>query len=142
MSGSGLVVRDSVGRVLVSKSVLHDGVGSAFEAEALSCQEAIKLGLGMNRQRIIFEGYSLTIIKKCVSQKEDLSVLSAYIKNIKRSLVLFPDFAFQQVYRSANIVANIIVVESLKRKEVVYLEREVPHYAVRTLEKDWLRNPD
>lgn len=78
----------------------------------------------------------------CCSQKIDLSILSAHIKNIKRNLVHFPTFSFQHVFKLANNLANNIAVGSLKRKEVVHQERAVPHYVVRTLEMDWLRYPD
>ncbi|MBA0697647.1 hypothetical protein Goari_021180, partial [Gossypium aridum] len=44
-SGSGIVVKNALGKVLVSRSILHVDVGTIFTAEALACLLAIQTGL-------------------------------------------------------------------------------------------------
>lgn len=52
-SGSGIVARDSRGKVVVSKVVLHKHVNSSFAADALACLEAIKMGQDLGFEEAI-----------------------------------------------------------------------------------------
>lgn len=58
---------------------VHEGVGSTFEAEALACNEIVRMGLAKQVQRVIFEGNCSTVIKKCSSNDLDKYVLCAHI---------------------------------------------------------------
>ncbi|KAA3468576.1 reverse transcriptase [Gossypium australe] len=49
-SASGVVVRDSKGRVLISSATIHKGVASAFAAEVVACHQATQIALEMNRE--------------------------------------------------------------------------------------------
>ncbi|KAA3455702.1 reverse transcriptase [Gossypium australe] len=64
ISASGVVVRDSRGNVITSSAVIHRGVQSAFEAEALACRRATQVALDMEKECSIIEGDSLSVIKK------------------------------------------------------------------------------
>ncbi|MBA0601157.1 hypothetical protein Gorai_004343, partial [Gossypium raimondii] len=44
-SGSGIIVKNALGKVLVSRSILHVDVGTIFAAEALACSWAIQTSL-------------------------------------------------------------------------------------------------
>ncbi|PPD69772.1 hypothetical protein GOBAR_DD33348 [Gossypium barbadense] len=70
-SASGIVARDSEGKVLLSCSEIHNDVLSAFAAKVIACWKAIQVGIEKGWQSLIFEGDSLAIIKKC-STKETL----------------------------------------------------------------------
>lgn len=59
-SCSRIVVRDSNCQVLASRSFLHNHVGSAFIAKALSCKEAIRVCVDLKVESVTVEGDSLT----------------------------------------------------------------------------------
>ncbi|MBA0753176.1 hypothetical protein Gogos_021948, partial [Gossypium gossypioides] len=54
----------------------------------------------------------------------------------------FKSIKFQHVHRTANTLADIIATESLKQRGGFYLEGAAPRYAVKTLEDEWVREPD
>ncbi|KAA3476902.1 reverse transcriptase [Gossypium australe] len=80
--GIGVVVRDSNCSVLLTSTELHKGVASAFVAEALACRRATQIALDMNREEVIIEGDSLSIIKKCNNRDFDKSQVGSYIHDI------------------------------------------------------------
>lgn len=55
-AGLGVLIRDSHGQVLVSKSTVHMAVPNVFTAEALVAVKGIKLGLDLVLQKIVIEG--------------------------------------------------------------------------------------
>ncbi|MFQ6655521.1 hypothetical protein Gotur_026040 [Gossypium turneri] len=63
-SGSGIVARNAMGEVLVSRSILHDDIGFVFAAKALVFSWAVQTGVEMGLLEDIIEGDSLSIIKK------------------------------------------------------------------------------
>ncbi|MBA0725167.1 hypothetical protein Golax_021772 [Gossypium laxum] len=81
--GSGVVVRDGMGKVIVSKVIIHENAGSAFAAKAHSCLEAVKMGLNLKDRKIHIEGDSLSAIKKCISDSSDKSEICSIIQYIK-----------------------------------------------------------
>ncbi|MFQ6636745.1 hypothetical protein Gotur_012684 [Gossypium turneri] len=64
---AGIVARDNKGKVLLSCSKNYQQVTSAFAAEALACRKVTKIGIERKWEKIIIEGDSLSIIKKCKS---------------------------------------------------------------------------
>ncbi|MBA0813080.1 hypothetical protein Gohar_026962 [Gossypium harknessii] len=79
----GVVVRDGMGKVIVSKVIIHENAGSAFAAKAHSCLEAVKMGLNLKDRKIHIEGDSLLAIKKCISDSSDKSEICSIIQYIK-----------------------------------------------------------
>ncbi|KAA3461736.1 reverse transcriptase [Gossypium australe] len=65
VSASGVVVRNSSGRILISSTKVHRGILSGFAAEAVACRHATQVALGINAEEIIIEGDALSVIKKC-----------------------------------------------------------------------------
>ncbi|MBA0736547.1 hypothetical protein Gogos_010089, partial [Gossypium gossypioides] len=141
-SASGILVRDAEGRVLLSCSEIHNDITSAFAAEAIACWKAVQIGVEKGWQSIIFEGDSLAIIKKCNTKGQDLSMVGTYIHDIQQKISGSNNISFQHTPRSANNLAHIIATETLKRKEEIYLEMEVPEYAEEQRRYDWMREPD
>ncbi|KAA3460000.1 reverse transcriptase [Gossypium australe] len=139
---SGVVARDNTRSVLVSKSRVHEKVGSAFVAEALACREAIQLGIDMQEKNIIIEGDSLTVIKKCRQDSVDRSQIGSYIFDIHQKKSVFSRLSFDFIPRSGNILAHLIAKDSLKNRRELYLEREVPSCAKAQARNDSIREPD
>ncbi|MBA0648913.1 hypothetical protein Goklo_016546 [Gossypium klotzschianum] len=114
---SGIVARNTKGIVLLSCLEIHKEVASTFAAEALACRKAVQIGIEMQWPKIIIEGDSLAIIKKCqLKVKTD--------------------------HKSANGLAHILATDSLKKSEEFYLLKNVPRYAEKQKKADWMREPD
>ncbi|MBA0608657.1 hypothetical protein Godav_020849, partial [Gossypium davidsonii] len=111
-SCSRIMVRDSNGGVLGSKTVLNRNVPSAFAAEALACAQVVQMGLEIYLSTVEVEGDSLSICW------------------------------FKHTPRMANMVAHAVATEGLKRGEHIYLRRGVLEYVAVSLENDrrWIRS--
>ncbi|KAH1082866.1 hypothetical protein J1N35_022627 [Gossypium stocksii] len=141
-STSGIVARNEDREVLLTCSEIHYGVSSAFAAEAIACRNAVQIGVEQGWPKIIIEGDSLSIIKKCISKNQDRSSIEAYIYDIKQILNRSKNFMFHHTPRSANAFAHLVATETLKRKEETYLVMSVPGYAENQRRIDWRREPD
>ncbi|XP_040951495.1 uncharacterized protein [Gossypium hirsutum] len=135
-SASGIVARNANGEVLAFNSGLHTAVGTAFDAEALPCFEAVLTGIELGLTDVIVEGDSRSIITKCNTGSVDKSQISAHIRNIQKENKSFRSLVFHFVSRSANQLAHNIAMMSLKKKETIYLMGGVPRYAQRRLEME------
>ncbi|KAA3462679.1 reverse transcriptase [Gossypium australe] len=93
-SASGIVARNSEGKVLVSSTSFHKMVDSAFAAEAIACREAVQIGINMQKEEIFVEGDSLTVIKKCRNSVADKSQIGAYINDIHQMKTIFKKLRF------------------------------------------------
>ncbi|MBA0556224.1 hypothetical protein Golob_026341 [Gossypium lobatum] len=91
-------------------------MGSAFAGEALTCLEAVKMGLVLRLTKVIIEGDSLSVITKCNSSHTDKSEVSSYI--------------------------HALATECVREGEGFYLIGSVPDSTATTLSDDWLREPD
>ncbi|KAA3454812.1 reverse transcriptase [Gossypium australe] len=141
-SASGVVARNSEGKVLVSGTSLHEMVDSAFAAEAIACREAVQMGINMQKEEIWVEGDSLTVIKKCKNPGADRSQIGAYIKDIHQMQAVFKSIRFYFIPRTANNLAHTLATEALKRKEECYLIGGVPYFAESHMRDRSLREPD
>ncbi|MBA0678037.1 hypothetical protein Goari_019403, partial [Gossypium aridum] len=81
-SCSRIVIRDSNGGVLGSKTVLNRNVTSAFAAEALACAQVVQMGLEIYLSTVEVEGDSLSVINKSQSNGLDKSEICESIKDI------------------------------------------------------------
>ncbi|KAA3468585.1 reverse transcriptase [Gossypium australe] len=141
-SASGVVVRDSRGRVLISSATIHKGVASAFTAEAVACRQATQIALEMNREVTIIEGDSLSVIKKCKNTTQDKSQIGPFILDIHRMKLKGKSLKFEYISRSANNLAHLIATETLRRKQEIYLISRVPDYAAEQARNEIVREPD
>ncbi|KAA3474020.1 reverse transcriptase [Gossypium australe] len=142
ISTSGVVVRDNEGSVLLSWSKIHKGVHSAFEAEAMACREAVQIGVEHGWPKIIIEGDSLTVIKKCQNQDRDRSMLGAFIQDIQMMVSSSRKFVFKHVPRLANILAHSIATQALKRSGGAYQGRSGLEQTEYQRLRGTLREPD
>ncbi|KAG8496387.1 hypothetical protein CXB51_007614 [Gossypium anomalum] len=137
-SASGLVVRDVVGNILASKSVLHSDVESPFAAEAHAGFQATKLGIDMGLQVLEIVGDSRSVIIKCQSTEQDRSMIGAIIRDIQSTKNHFQDLRFRFIPKTGNYFAHFIAKEALKRGEGQYLEGDIPSSVRIAMEKERL----
>ncbi|MBA0568906.1 hypothetical protein Golob_006372, partial [Gossypium lobatum] len=121
---SGIVVRNVEGIVLLSCSKTHKDVASILAAEVLACRDL------------------LGIIKKCQLKSQDRSQVGAYIHDIQQITDGFNNIVFKYTPRSANGLAHILATKYLKNCEEFYLLKNVPGYAEKQKNADWMREPD
>ncbi|XP_052481172.1 uncharacterized protein LOC128035466 [Gossypium raimondii] len=135
------LARDAAGKVLISKTV-HTEARSAFAAEALTCLMAIQAGVEMGLRVVTIEGNSMSVIKKCQTDLVDKSEIGAYIRDVQTKKNRFWSIIFIHAHRSANQLAYILAMETLKNREQAYLVGSVPVYALQRMEIEWAKEPN
>ncbi|KAL4388674.1 hypothetical protein GQ457_09G011460 [Hibiscus cannabinus] len=83
ISWSGVIIRDEHGQVLGACRHKASRIQSPFAAEAMALVHAISLASDLGFFSVIFEGDSLSIIKKMNSVVQDFSIISALIWEAK-----------------------------------------------------------
>ncbi|XP_040934791.1 uncharacterized protein [Gossypium hirsutum] len=141
-SMASLVVRDQMGVILATKTVLNSNVSTSFAAEAYAGLHSINLGLSMGIHSVTVKGDSRTIIKKCQTSMQDKSVIGAIISDIQKKSEFFQEIRFQFINRIENILAHKIAEEVLRRGEETHLEGEALHHIYVCSEGRWSRLPD
>ncbi|MBA0699160.1 hypothetical protein Goari_000818, partial [Gossypium aridum] len=58
-------------------------IPTVFATEALACLQAIRSGLDIGLQEVIFEGDALTVVKKLLNNSRNRSTIRAYIEDAK-----------------------------------------------------------
>ncbi|KAA3465749.1 reverse transcriptase [Gossypium australe] len=142
ISADRVVVRDSSGNILLSSADIHKGVHTTFAAEALAYRRATQIALNMKEEDMIIEGDSLTVIKKCQSTVQDKSQINTYIYDIRSMKSSMRSLTYVFTLRSANRLAHVLPVESLRREEGFYLLHRVPDFAEGQARRDSEREPD
>lgn len=138
----GVVARDKEGSVLLSCTEVHQRVPSAFGAEAIACRKALQIGVNMQWEKVIIEGDSLSIIRKCKTKSPDKSLISAYLHDIHQLLLKFKECRFEHIPRLANNLAHILANEALKSSRGAYLIGRVPEAAEIQAETERAKEPD
>ncbi|MBA0878864.1 hypothetical protein Goshw_026153 [Gossypium schwendimanii] len=126
-SCTGLMFRDRLGRVIGSHLVLTAHVPSAFTAEALACLHAVRLAVDLDLQEVIFEGDSLTVIRKACSPLHDISTIRAYIQVVKA--MTFRRCLFVHIPRKSNSFAHLLATTGLCGGVCSSLGRVIPNFA-------------
>lgn len=119
----GVIARDDSGSILLERLVLQNHVASAFTAEALACQLTVRIGLENRWRRVIVEGDSLSIVRKCQFPGSDNSLIAPLIINIKIMGKNFQEITFTFVPRSSNERAHNLANLKLKEWKQIYLAR-------------------
>ncbi|MBA0669806.1 hypothetical protein Goklo_007383 [Gossypium klotzschianum] len=96
----------------------------------------------MKWRKIIIEGDSLSIIKKCRSNTPDKSQVCAYISDIHKLQSRFQECRFEHVLRVVNSLAHTIAKATLRDKRIIYLVEGVPEYAEDQRERDREGEPE
>ena len=138
----GVVARDKEGLVLLSCTEVHQRVSSAFGAEAIACRKALQIGVNMQWEKVIIEGDSLSIIRKCKTKSPDKSLISAYLHDIHQLLLKFKECRFEHIPRLVNNLAHILASEALKSSRGAYLIGRVPEAAEIQAETERAKEPD
>jgi hypothetical protein len=105
--GWGFVARDSDGRVRGSGAGYIEHVGSALQAEAVACGEAMQAANDWGMGHVQFESDSLNLVNALNSSDRDLAPEGIIFRNIKS--FLRPNFISVEVRfapRSCNKVAH------------------------------------
>ncbi|KAK9035354.1 hypothetical protein V6N11_077396 [Hibiscus sabdariffa] len=122
----GVVCRDSEGLILAACCYPHSYVADQFQAEALVCLVAFRFARDLGFAKVLFEGDSLTIIKKCSSEANDVSLISPVIADIKEVAKSFQHVSFTFAYRKANAVAHTLAHEGNAFSSPTYWIEDAP----------------
>lgn len=129
-SCSGIIIRNNMGNVLFTKTVLHDSISSSFATETMVCFQAILLRIQVGLQHVKIEGDYLTVIRNLVENRGERSILGVYLHNIRASGENFQSCIFQHAKKYMNGVAHKLAIEGIRRREESYLVGTVSAYAL------------
>ncbi|KAL4347479.1 hypothetical protein GQ457_17G008030 [Hibiscus cannabinus] len=134
-SVSGVVCRDSEGLILAACCYPHSYVTDPFQAEALACLVAIGFTRDLGFAKVLLEGDSLTIIKNCSSEANDISLISPMIADIKEVAKSFQQISFTFAYREANVAAHTLAHEGKAFSSPIYWIEDAPPRTLLAAEK-------
>ncbi|KAK8638494.1 hypothetical protein V6N13_136915 [Hibiscus sabdariffa] len=135
-SVSEVVCRDSEGFILAACCYPHLYVTNPFQAEALACLVAIGFARDLGFAKVLLEGDSLTIIKKCSSETNDVSLISPVIVDIKEVVKSFQHISFTFAFRKANVAAHTLTHEGKAFSSPIYWIEDVPPRTLLVAEKE------
>lgn len=138
----GVIGRNAMGRVLVSKSKAISNVASSFAVEAYACKEAVELGLYLSLPKVIIEGDALSIIKKYNNLCLDRSEIGPILQDVRKKKEEFQEISSKHISRSRNLIAHLLASECLKKGEEVYMLNAVPAFVQTTVTDESVREPD
>ncbi|KAL5779613.1 hypothetical protein ACOSQ2_010350 [Xanthoceras sorbifolium] len=104
--GFGVVIRDYMGKVLVSYTSLLLGLFSSDIGEALAILRGLRLAIDMGLSTVCVESDAASVVKQLSSRVTSCSDIGLILDDILSLVVNFADLSFSSVRRSANIVAH------------------------------------
>jgi len=105
-AGIGMVIRDHMGRILLSAWKKVHSVGSAEEVEALACKEGLSLAAEWCPGPTILESDCASVVRYLARPEEQRSESYFVIKETMRSACNFPKVVFRHIGRACNKVAH------------------------------------
>ncbi|KAK8656319.1 hypothetical protein V6N13_098273 [Hibiscus sabdariffa] len=108
----------------------------APNAEVLACLVAVNFARDLGFTRVVIEGDSLTVIKKCQSENIDASLISPLIVDIKEVSKVFVSVSYGFVHREANGAAHVLAQEGKMYSSPMYWMEETPPNTTLAADKD------
>ncbi|KAK8558624.1 hypothetical protein V6N12_041925 [Hibiscus sabdariffa] len=109
---------------------------SVSGAEVLACLVAVNFARDLGFTRVVIEGDSLTVIKKCQSENIDASLISPLIVDIKEVSKVFVSVSYGFVHREANGAAHVLAQEGKMYSSPMYWMEETPPNTTLAADKD------
>ncbi|KAK8717719.1 hypothetical protein V6N13_044977 [Hibiscus sabdariffa] len=92
----------------------------AFQAKALACLVAVNFARDLGFTRVVIEGDSLTVIKKCQLKNIDASLISPLIADIKEVSKFFVSVSYGFVHRETNDAVHLLAQEGKMYSSPMY----------------------
>lgn len=135
-SCSRIVIRDQCGAIFGFQTVSNEHIPMTFAAEALSCFHAVCLGACLGLRDLIFEGDSLTVIRKLSSPDGDASTLGPYLMDIFSMAKQIPQCRFVHVPEEGNSVVHVLAMDGLAIEGRQFQHGDVPNFACQAMDLD------
>ncbi|KAE8722634.1 hypothetical protein F3Y22_tig00013808pilonHSYRG00042 [Hibiscus syriacus] len=136
---SGVIVLDFSGYIMASCTVPHSYVKDDFVAKALLCLQVVTFARELDFTRVIFEGDTLTIIKKLLCPTVDGSLITPIICDIKEYSKAFASMVYSFIGREANRDAHVLARDGQMLRSTRYWIEEAPPNATLTTVEDKAR---
>lgn len=135
---SGVLARNEIGRIMGAGIFPHSMVADPFVAEARACDCAVRLALDLGFRCVVFEGDSLTVIRKLCRGEEDRSLLAPIIGDIRAALGVFMTASFRHVFREANGASHTLSHSARQLSEPLIWIEEAPEVVDQVVQSDWV----
>ncbi|KAH7548552.1 hypothetical protein JRO89_XS14G0163100 [Xanthoceras sorbifolium] len=116
--GFGVVFRDSTGKVLVSYTSLLLGLFSPNIGEALAILRGLHLAFDLGFSTVCVESDAASVVKQLSSRAISCSDIGLILDDILDLVVVFSNFSFSSIGRSANKVAHGLAKFALSHQSV------------------------
>ena len=103
---SGAVIRDHLGRVLLSSCSVNKKCATVEEVEAKACYEGIKQATEWIKKPTIIESDCLCLVEALKTPMDNKSRYSNIVKEIKHATRMIPDVRFSKIGRECNRVSH------------------------------------
>ncbi|GMJ07053.1 hypothetical protein HRI_004374500 [Hibiscus trionum] len=107
-SVSGVVGRNTDGKIMAACSIKHPSVADPFAAEAHACLVTIRFLKDLGFRRATVEGDSRTVIRKLNQTTHDRSLIGPIIHDIKEESKGFDFIEFRFTHQEANGAAHLM----------------------------------
>lgn len=135
-AGTGIVIRDHVGDVLLTSWNVIRSCQSPEEAEAQACRDGLRLAADWIQMPVILESDCANVVASLTSGAKNRSPLWQVFQEIKSILPLLPAFKFNRINRGANEVAHCLSQLARRLKQSSVWRMCAPECVKESLAKD------
>ncbi|MBA0749028.1 hypothetical protein Gogos_002994, partial [Gossypium gossypioides] len=132
----GFAIRNDLGLIMGSESILNSNVVDAFSVEALACLQVLTFAKDMGFSHVVIDGDFRMTIMKARRGITDRSVIGIFTEDIRVMALHFIYVLFQHADRHSNTVAHTIAKNGFKLGNSHFWVEDVPHEAA---ELRWLK---
>ncbi|XVE88895.1 hypothetical protein DITRI_Ditri19aG0105500 [Diplodiscus trichospermus] len=132
-----MVVRDRHGVFITSRSTFHEGLYTAWEAEAVGLLEALSWSLALGFENVLFELDAKNVVAAVNSSLEDISEFGSIILRSRKLFSMDSSYKVVFARRLANMVAHTLAKTSCSYANPLDFY-EVSHIISELLEDDVL----
>ncbi|KAK9030526.1 hypothetical protein V6N11_031951 [Hibiscus sabdariffa] len=122
----GVIGRDNAGNIVASCVAPFSNVADVLVAESLACLQAVRYAKDLGFRRVIFEGDSLTVVKKINEGRLERSVTAPLIYDIRVAAKDFDSVSFTFARSDANRAAHTLARDYRSQQSPYFWIEEAP----------------
>ncbi|KAL4284821.1 hypothetical protein GQ457_16G011460 [Hibiscus cannabinus] len=122
----GVIGRDNSGNIVASCVAPFSNVMDVLVAESLACLQAVRYAKDLGFRRVIFEGDSLTVVRKINEGMLERLVIAPIIYDIRVAAMDFESVSFTFARRDANRAAHTLARDYRSHQTSYFWIEEAP----------------
>ncbi|KAL4361744.1 hypothetical protein GQ457_04G011590 [Hibiscus cannabinus] len=122
----GVIGRDNAGNIVASCVAPFSNVVDVLVAESLACLQAVRYAKDLGFRGVIFEGDSLTVVRKINEGMLERSIIAPIIYDIRVAAMDFESVSFTFAQRDANRAAHTLARDYRSHQTSYFWIEEAP----------------